>query len=193
MTDRTKLLAGIALVVVGLVTAGVAAFVVHAAEAPPFDDLGRELYPWAPRLWQVAVAAKLVSLGGILLAMGGLALAVVYERPLTWARAAVGAFLFVGLFIIFFGIVPNEFLNIAQSVWEWTPTKVFVTIPPWLVLGNEVSISYAALKDMISGGYSATVLVVGAVAMVKWQERDKDAGTKPTPVSDYGRPVRVEG
>jgi len=194
VSSRTRALAGIAAIVVGIAVAVGAAVVVHAAEAPQFNDFGQEIYPLIPRAWPVVVGAQIVSLGGVLLAMAGLAFAYVYRRPLTWARATVGAGLFTGLTLILFGIIPNQFLTIAQSTWEWTPTKTFLTIPPILVLGNHVSISYAALKDMISGGYAVVVLLAVAITMVRWQERAKESSKpKPTPVSGYGRPLKVEG
>jgi len=146
-----------------------------------------------PHIWQVSMAAKIVSLGGILLAMGGLTLAFLYERPMTWARATLGAWLFTGLALIVFGIIPNEWLTLTQSTLEWTPQKIFLPLPRWLVLHNDVAISAAALKDMISGGYAVVALVAMAVAMYRWQERAKRAKVpKPTPVSEYGRPLRTE-
>ena len=194
LSDRAKLAGGLTAIAVGIVVALGAAFVVHAAEAPRFNEFGQEMFPAIPRAWQLVTLAQIVSLGGVFLAMGGLALAYVYDKPLTWARAAVGAALFVATTLILFGIVPNQFLTLAQATWEWTPTKTFVTIPRWLVLNNDLSISYAALKDMISGTYAVVALVAVGVAMVKWQNRQKEAtAPKPTPVSEYGRPLKVEG
>jgi hypothetical protein len=170
-----------------------AAFVVHATEAPEFDALGQELYPWAPRGWIPVTIAQSVSLGGVLIAMAGLTLAFLWKRRLTWARAALGASLFVGLLTVIFGIIPNQFLTLTQSTLEWTPQRVFVTIPPFLVFGNDVSISYAALKDILLQGFVGTMLIAIPVFMYQWQERAKRADQpKPQPISDFGRPIRVE-
>jgi hypothetical protein len=155
--------------------------------------VGRELYSWAPRGWIATTIAQSVSLGGVLLAMGGLTLAFLWQRRLTWARAALGAVLFVGLLTIIFGIIPNQFLTLTQSTLEWTPQRIFLTIPPFLVLGNEVAISYAALKDILLQGFVGTMLIGIPVFMYKWQERAKRADQpRPQLVSDYGRPLRVE-
>ena len=94
------------------------------------------------------------------MAMAGVTYGLVYQRPLTWARASIGASLFVSLMLILFGIIPNEWLTLTQSTLEWTPQKTFFMLPSGLVLNNEVSISYAAVKDMIVGGYSVVVLIV---------------------------------
>lgn len=184
---------GLAITALGVVAALAGGFIVHGAEAPDVNELGQRIYDWVPRGWQVATAGQLVSLGGVLMAMAGLTYGLVYDRPLTWARATIGASLFVSLMLILFGIVPNQWLTLTQSTLEWTPQKTFFVLPSGLVLNNDVSISYAALKDMIAGGYAAAVLIVTAVVMVKWQDHQKRAQEpKPQPVSEYGRPMRVE-
>lgn len=193
MSDRKYLIIGIALVAIGFVVAIGGSFVVHMVESPAFDDLGRPLYPNVPRGWVLVTLAQLVALGGVLVAMAGVALGWIHGRTLTWARAMLGALLFSGLMFIIFAVVPNQFLTLAQATLEWTPQKIFITIPLILVLNNDVSVSYSALKDMISAGYAATMLILVPVVMYKWQVRSQKADTpKPTPVSDYGRPLRVD-
>ena len=81
---------------------------------------------------------------------------------MTWARATFVAWLVWIEFVLIFGMVPSEWLNLSQTDLDWSPQKIFVTLPAWLVLGNEVSISYAALKDIVSIGYHNVVLV-GAI------------------------------
>lgn len=197
MSDRLKLLIGLAAVVVGLVTTVGAAFLVHAAESEPFNELGQEVYSWMPRdvgagNWILATLFQSISVGGVLLAIGGLTLAFLYGRPMTWARAALGAFLFVSFLFVIFGIIPNQFLTLTQSTLEWTPQRIFWTIPPALVLGNDVAISYAALKDIVLQGFVGTMLIAIPIFMYWWQGREERASRpKPTPVSEYGRPMRV--
>lgn len=192
LTDR-KLLIGLAITALGVLVALAGAFVVHGAEAPDVNELGERIYDWVPRGWQTATGGQLVSVGGVLLAIAGLTYGLVYDRPLTWARATIGATLFVSVMLILFGIVPNQWLTLTQSTLEWTPQKTFIVLPSGLVLNNEVSISYAALKDMIAGGYAAVILIGTAVVMVMWQDHQKRAKEpKPQPISEYGRPMRVE-
>ncbi len=80
--------------------------------------------------------------------------------------------------VVIFGIVPSEWLSLSQTDLDWSPQKIFVTIPSWLVLGNEVAISYAALKDIISGGYHVTVSGVRSSFAYK--------------IQDFGKPRKVE-
>ena len=157
------------------------------------DDVGTELYPLFPRGWFWTTASQFIALNGVVLMMAGAALAFVWGRRLTWARATLGAFLFTALMVIIFGVIPNQMLTLAQGPLEFTSQKILITIPPALVLNNELTISYETFKDMIVGGYAFTNLVVIAIVMVVWQNyhRTKDE-PKPQRISEYGRPIRVE-
>ncbi len=193
MNERRRLVIGNIAIFAGIVTTIVASIAVHMASAPDLDEFGRVVYSFVPRGWFVVVVFQSVALGGTLLAMAGATFGYIYLRKLTWARAMFGALLFAGLMFVIFAIIPNQFLTLAQSQLEWTPQKIFVTIPPILVLNNELAISYAALKDMIAAGYATTMLFVVPIVMYQIQERAKRPPVaKPTPVSDYGRPLRAE-
>jgi hypothetical protein len=186
--------AGAALALIGSVA-------VHFIGLPKINSFNEEIYSWIPRGWQVTLVAQIVALTGVLVAMAGMALAFLYKRELTWARATIGAFLFTALMMILFGVVPNEFLTLTQSTLDWSGLKLAVPacsltdswlcLPEFLTLGNPVSISYAALKDMIGQGYILTVTAATVIAMWKWQERQKTlAEQTPAPaVSKYGRPI----
>lgn len=192
MTERKQLIAGLGLILVGIVGAIVGSFLVHTAEADEFNEFGQEIFANFPRGWVPATIAQTIALGGVLMAMAGAAFGFIHRRTLTWARAMLGALLFTGLMFILFAIIPNQMLTLFQSTLEWTQVKIFVTIPPFLVLGNEISISYAALKDMVVAGYVTTLLIVLPVVMYQWQERAKRSDApKPEPVSNYGRPMRT--
>jgi hypothetical protein len=183
VTQRKHLILGIALIAIGVVVAIGGSFLVHMVESPDVDELGRTL----------ATIAQMIALGGVLMAMAGATLGFIWQRTLTWARAMLGALLFTGLMFILFAIIPNQFLTITQATLEWTPQKILITFPAAVVMNNDVAISYAALKDMISAGYVTTLIFVIPVIMYKWQGREeKAAEAKPTPVSNYGRPMRVD-
>lgn len=182
---------GIAVSVAGFGITIIGALIAHFTGLPETDNLNRIIYPDIPRGWVYVTIGQIISISGSFLLIAGIALAYLYKRPVTWARASVGAALFVALMLILFGIIPNEWLTLTQSTLEWTPQKIAVTVPPALVLNNEVSISYAAVKDIVSGTYVVVVLGAIAVIMYQWQERSKKAATAPppTPVSTYGRPL----
>jgi len=188
---------GIIALAVGAVLAILGALWAHFTGLPELDDVGRELYPSLPRGWFAVMMGQLASLGGVLLAIAGIAVAFLLDRPMTWARAAVGAFLFTGLMMILFGIIPNQWLTYTQAEWEWTAQKLWIKIPSWLIGGNEVNISAAAIKDIISGTYVLVATAGVAAAMIGWQKRDEirsniDARRKARRAdkSAYGRPLQ---
>lgn len=187
---------GVTAMVVGLVLALVGALWAHFTGLSEFDDLGRELYPNIPRGWVWVLIGQLVSLGGVMILLAGTTLAFLYDRPLTWARASIGALVFTSLMIILFGVIPNEWLTYTQAEWEWTSQKIWIRIPTGLVGGNELNISAAAIKDIIVGTYVLVATGAVAVAMISWQKReeiisnrDKKRAEKKS-VSTYGRPLQ---
>ena len=188
-----KLIIGLGAIVIGLITVLAGSWLVHATEAEEVSELGVELYPWIPRGWFWATASQFIAINGAMLAIAGAAIAFVWDRPLTWARATIGAFLFTALMVILFGVIPNQMLTLAQGPLEWTGQKILITIPPVLVLNNEVAISAEMLKDMLVAGFTTTNVIIIAIIMVVWQNyhRKKDE-PKPQRISEYGRPIRVE-
>lgn len=191
MKERTKLIVGLGLVMAGLVVAILGGFLVHMAQAPEVNEFGQEMYPGFPRGWVVALICQIISLSGFLMILAGITFGFLHDKKLTWARAMLGALVFTGFMFILFAIIPNEMLTLFQATLEWTPQKIFLTVPSFLVLGNELSISYAALKDMIVAGYASTMLIVVPIVMYQMQVRAKKADEpKPDPVSRFGRPMR---
>ena len=92
-----------------------------------------------------------------MLVVGALFVWVLNQR-MTWARALFAAFVTWIELVIIFGMVPSEWLNFAQTDLDWSSQRVAVTIPPVLVLGNDVQLSWAAIKDSISMGYHLVML-----------------------------------
>jgi hypothetical protein len=65
-------------------------------------------------------------------------------------------------------------------------------VPPILVLGNTVEISYAVLKDSISMGYHLVMLAAAAIFTLELQKIRKGrpvSAEKPEKRSPYGRPL----
>ncbi|MFV9671824.1 MAG: hypothetical protein ACNYZH_01250 [Acidimicrobiia bacterium] len=84
-------------------------------------------------------------------------------RPVTWPRAAVGAAFFLGLMIVLFVVLPNQFVTSDPSQF----TKI-------------ITIAYV-------------VVLFGLVAwmVAAWQNRGQSAPTPVTDkVSVFGRPMR---
>jgi len=146
---------------------------------------------WWPRgIWWKG-AGYLIILGATTLALAGAAFLWVLNQRMTWARATIAAVLAWMALVFYFGMVPSEWLNFAQTDLEWGNNAALV-IPPWLVLGNTVELSYAAIKDAIQMGYSLGMLAFAGVLALQIQ-KIKDgrpaSAAKPEPKSPYGRPL----
>jgi hypothetical protein len=131
-----------------------------------------------------------------MLVIGALFVWVLNQR-MTWARALFAAVIAWVELVLIFGMVPSEWLNYAQTDLDWSSQRTAVVIPPVLVLGNDVEISYAAIKDSISMGYHIVMLVAAAVFVLQLQKMKQGrpaSAEKAAPTSPYGRPlIRGEG
>jgi hypothetical protein len=197
LSDRRRIQLGVMLVVLGLIALVISVVTVH------IFGLSEELIPtsnFAPLLDSINYGAhKWFKAVGYLVAFGasqalviGAAFLFVLNQKMTWARAAFAAFLAWMEMVIIFGIVPNEWLNFAQTDLEWSFQQKWFDIPKWLLLNNQVTFSTGALKDAISGAYNTGVLVAAAVFAYKVQDigKPRPAATKEAPVSPYGRPLK---
>jgi hypothetical protein len=94
--------------------------------------------------------------------------------------------------VFFFGMVPSEWLNFATTDLEWSSQRVALEIPPFLVLGNTVDISWAAIRDSVQMSYSLGMLGVAAVLGLQIQKIKDGRPAKAAPaelISPYGRPL----
>lgn len=162
--------------------------VVDGAEVPYVVDF----LNWWPRgtLWKGL--GYLVVLGAATMVMVGAMFVWVLNQKMTWARATFAAFVAFIALVFYFGMVPSEWLNYSQTDLDWSNQRVAFTIPPFLVLGNELSISYAAIKDSIQIGYSLTMLAIGGVLAILIQRIKDGRPASAAPVekkSPYGRPL----
>jgi hypothetical protein len=147
---------------------------------------------WWPRgtLWKAA--GYLVVFGATTLSLLGAVFLWVLNQKMTWARATVAALITFTAFVFYFGMAPSEWLNFAQTDLDWSSQRQAIVLPPFLVLGNDVAISWAAIKDSIQMGYSLGLLGFAGVLAIQIQ-RMKDgrpAGAPPVEKkSPYGRPL----
>ncbi|MEX2424355.1 MAG: hypothetical protein WD990_10285 [Acidimicrobiia bacterium] len=202
LTDSQRLKAGSALLGLGTLIMGLAVLWVHFAGLPvsEFQDgafvpfvIEPALFNEIPRGWLSKGLGYLAAFGASqMMVLGGFLLWVL-NKPMTWARASIAAALTWMEMVILFGIVPSEWLNLAQTDLDWSPQTVAVALPSWLVLGNDVDISFAALKDAISAGYNTGLLVAAPVFALMIQKM-RDGRPAPAaaeePKSPYGRTLK---
>lgn len=196
MTESQRRVAGSTLLSLGIIAVALGVVIAHYANFPEtvFIDgvdvpVQVDFLGWIPRHYTVVVLGQIIAIGGSQMVVLALLLLSVIGKAMTWARAS-----FVGLIawfelVVYFGIIPSEWLNLAQGPLSWTPQKT-VAIPKWLVLNNDVDVSLAVAKDAISGGYHMVMLGAAIFFAYKIQEFGKvTAAASETKVSPYGRPL----
>lgn len=146
---------------------------------------------WFPRgvIWKGI--GYLIVLGATTFLLIGTSMLWLLNQKMTWARATAAAMIAWAGLVFYFGMVPSEWLNYAQTDLKWG-NDTFWGIPSFLVLGNTVEISYAVIKDAISMGYHIVLLGVAPILAVQIQKikQGRPAGRAPVePRSPYGRPL----
>jgi hypothetical protein len=199
LSDSRRKMIGSGLLILGLLGLTLGVIWIHWASIPQTELVDGVEVPvvvdylnWFPRGTWWKAAGYLIVLGATTMSLAGAAFLWVLNQRMTWARAAAGAMITWIALVFFFGMVPSEWLNFAQTDLEWSSQRVALVIPPLLVLGNTVEISYAALKDAISGGYHIVMLGGAAVLALEIQKIKKGRPAKAQPaesISPYGRPL----
>ena len=152
---------------------------------------------WFPRgMWWKAVG-YLIVLGATTFVLLGATFLWVLNQKMTWARATTAAVIAWFALVFYFGMVPSEWLNFAQTDLEWSSQRIALQIPAFLVLGNTVEINYAVIRDSIQMGYSLGLLGFAGVLAIQIQKMKEGRPASAQPVekkSPYGRPlVRGDG
>ena len=199
LSDARRKLIGSGMLIAGVLGLILGVIWIHWSSIPVTETVDGVEMPvvvdylnWWPRGKYWKAVGYLIVLGATTLALLGATFLWVLNQKMTWARATAAAFITFVALVFYFGIVPSEWLNFAQTDLDWSSQRVFLAIPPWLVLGNEVAISYAAVKDSIQMGYSLGLLAVGAVLAIQIQKIKEGRPASAAPAekkSPYGRPL----
>jgi hypothetical protein len=199
LSDARRRTIGGSLLILGLVGLVLGVIWIHWSSFPQTELVDGVETPvvldtlnWFPRgtIWKGI--GYLIVLGATTMGLVGATLLWVLNQKMTWARATVAALIAWLALVFFFGMVPSEWLNYAQTDLDWSSQRVAVAIPPFLILGNTVEISWAVVKDSISMGYHIVMLVVAAVLALQIQKIKEGRPARAAPVektSPYGRPL----
>ncbi|HUG31962.1 MAG TPA: hypothetical protein VMM14_03635 [Acidimicrobiia bacterium] len=199
LSDTRRRRIGGGLLVLGLVGLVLGVIWIHWSSLPRTELVGGTEVPvvvdylnWWPRgiLWKGL--GYLVVLGATTMVLVGATFLWVLNQRMTWARATMAALIAWMALVFYFGMVPSEWLNYAQTDLDWSSQRVAITIPAFLILGNTVDISWAVIKDSIQMGYSLGLLGFAAVLAIQMQKIKEGRPPSAAPVektSPYGRPL----
>jgi hypothetical protein len=199
LSDKRRRAIGSALLILGVLGLTLGVVWIHWSSLPETELIDGvhvavtvDYLNWFPRGTVWLGVGYLVVLGATTFALVGATFLWVLNQRMTWARATAAAMIVWLALLFIFGIVPSEWLTFAQTRLEWSSQRVALVIPPVLVLGNTIELSYAMLADSISMGYHIVMLGLGAVFGVQIQKikEGRPPGAQPSErQSPYGRPL----
>jgi hypothetical protein len=199
LSDERRKLIGATLLVVGLLGLVLGVIWIHWSSIPRTMLEDGQQVPvvvdylnWWPRgkFWKGV--GYLIVLGSTTFVLVGATFLWVLNQKMTWARATIAGMISWVALVFFFGMVPSEWLNYAQTDLDWSSQRVALVVPPVLVLGNTVELSWAVVKDSISMGYHIVMLGVAAVLALQIQKIKQGRPASAAPAekkSPYGRPL----
>lgn len=199
LSDARRRTIGGALLIAGIVGLVLGVVWIHWSSIPQTELVDGVEVPvvvdylnWWPRgtIWKGI--GYLIVLGATTMALVGATFLWVLNQRMTWARATVAGLISWVALVFFFGMVPSEWLNYAQTDLDWSSQRAAVVVPPFLVLGNEVELSWAMVKDSISMGYHLVMLGLAPVFALQIQKIKQGRPPSAAPVeqrSPYGRPL----
>lgn len=199
LSDERRRLIGGGLLIAGLLGLVLGVIWIHWSSIPRTEvvngvetEVVVDFLNWWPRGMFWKAAGYLIVLGATTMALIGASFLWVLNQKMTWARATGAAMLAWLALVFYFGMVPSEWLNFAQTDLDWSSQRAFIVVPPWLLLGNDVEISYAVVKDSIQMGYSLTMLALAGVLAFQLQKVKEGRPASAAPAektSPYGRPL----
>jgi hypothetical protein len=119
--------------------------------------------------------------------------------PVTWGEASLGAVYVYFLLFLVYGIIPHQWLSLAENELAWRADRM--VWGPGNILRPQsqegwfpMDITYRTISDSIAGLFYVVFLGAQIVLWLVWQNRGKraDKGTQVVK-STYGRPLIKQG
>ncbi len=112
----------------------------------------------------------------------------------TWGEAAVGSIYVFCILYLVFGVVPHQWLTLAENEWSWRADRIW---NGWGLITAQsrggwfpFEITYRVLSDSIAALIYIVFLGAMSKMWVDWQVRgDKSAPSTEIEKSTYGRPL----
>ena len=134
----------------------------------------------------------------VALAMDGAVLAYGRRRKpgqlLTWGEAMAAAVFAFILMMLWYGIVPHQWITLADTEWKWRSDRLFHGPFDLFEQGRFVpfTITYVVLRDLVVLAIYGAGLTLHVFHWMQWQNRGK-AKAAVVPTTAYGRPLARKG
>lgn len=132
----------------------------------------------------------------LLLAIAGNIAVLLYSKrrpvgaPLSWGEAMAAAVFAFVLFNFWYGVVPHQWITLADNEWGWRKDRIFFG-PGDIFEPNRFlpfTVTYEALRDLIVTVIYGAGLTLHVFHWVQWQNRAKPKA-EVVPTTSYGRPL----
>ncbi len=115
--------------------------------------------------------------------------------PVTWGEAMVGSAYVFFLSFLAYGIIPHQWLTLAENEWSWRADRLL--IGPANVSWFPFDITYRTISDTIATLIYVVFLGMQIWLWAKWQGRGQAADARAKAAlsqsSSFGRPLIKQG
>lgn len=122
--------------------------------------------------------------------------------PVSWGEAMVGAVWVYFLAFLAYGVIPHQWLTLAENEWSFRADRI--VFGPGDILQPQsqggwfpFDITYRAISDTVAVVFYVVFLVAQIVMWLKWQNRGQRAEAKAkaalSRTSSFGRPLIKQG
>jgi len=111
-------------------------------------------------------------------------------RYLTWGEAMLAATYAFVLFNLWYGVVPHQWITLADTEWGWRSDRILFG-PFDLLEPNRFipfTITYLALRDIVVTLIYGVGLGLHVFHWIQWNDRAKPKA-EVVPTTTYGRPL----
>ena len=114
--------------------------------------------------------------------------------PLSWGEAMIAATWAFFLMFWWYGVVPHQWLTLADNEWNWRPDRLwhgpsFGIFDDGILTKLPFTLHYQHARDFIAAGIYVVALGLNGVLFARWQRRGTKAVSTEIERSDYGRPL----
>jgi hypothetical protein len=109
---------------------------------------------------------------------------------LSWAEAMAAAVFAFAVMMLWYGVVPHQWITLADAEWGWRADRLFLG-PADVFEPNRFlpfTTTYVVLRDLIVLGIYGAGMTLHVFHFVHWQNRSKTKAVA-VPTTAYGRPL----